>query len=188
MLAEDFSAYNKDDQLNESVTNSHTGTQVYGDGSVTYSCEDGTYTSSGKTKTAVTRIFEENTGGGTSPELFVGKNAGTFTIENIPTGSASALTLTYKSNKDPKLSSPTTGVSLGNNQPTGVDKNHTVDISIPDNTTSFDLVFTAPSDNARLDDILIVVKTAGVSSCSADPIVGAASVNGSFFFKLFGSG
>jgi uncharacterized repeat protein (TIGR02543 family) len=161
LFSENFGDYSANDVPSGSVSSVANKREIYGGGSVTYTSVNGSYTQSGKTKTAYTKIWADNLAGGTSPELLVGKNAGTFTITGIPTGNATGITLTYMSNKNPKLSSSTTDVSFSSTQPTGTEGAHSVTITIPSNTATFNLTFTAPGDNARLDNILMVVETAG---------------------------
>ena len=89
LFSEDFSGYAKDAVPSGSVTTG-TGRVVYGNANVTYSCTDGAST---------TKIYNENTGGGTAPEILVSKSNGTFVIAGIPSGSAQEITVSFTQNK-----------------------------------------------------------------------------------------
>lgn len=156
LWAEDFSGYSSNDVPSGSTANSHTGTTVYGGGSVSYSCVSG---SSGTTK-----VYAEALAGGTSPELLISKNSGSFSIAGIPTGDASAMTLTFKTNKTSGLAvtSGTTGISIGTLSISS--GTATCDIT-NSSATTFDLTITySPNNNSREDNFSLTVKTAGSGS------------------------
>ncbi len=154
LFSEDFSGYAKDAVPSGEVTTA-TGRVVYGGANVTYSVTNGSGT---------TKIYTENTAGGTSPEILVGKSNGTLTIAGIPSGGAKAITVSYKQNKQKlKVESTTTGYSGSKDEkPSSVGAN-SVDITIADGSAeTFTLVFTGSgTSNVRVDDILVTVKTAG---------------------------
>ena len=154
LFSEDFSGYAKDAVPSGEVTTA-TGRVVYGGANVTYSVTNGSGT---------TKIYTENSAGGTSPEILVGKSNGTLTIAGIPSGSAKEITVSYKQNKQKlKVESTTTGYSGSKDEkPSSVGAN-SVDITIADGSAeTFTLVFTCTgSSNVRVDDILVTVKTAG---------------------------
>lgn len=101
-----------------------------------------------------TKLYNENYAEGTAPELLLSKSNQTWTIENIPTGQATIMTLTFLSNKTSfSVTSSTTGISIK-----GSAKEW--EISAESNITSFNLTIknTSPS-NARIDNIKLTVKT-----------------------------
>lgn len=154
MWAEDFSYYVADDVPTGSIPATHTGTTIYNNGSVTYSVTNGNGT---------TKIYAATLAGGTSPELLVAKGSGTWTIEGIPTGGATELTLTYKTNNNNNtVSSTTDGVTITEGTSKASTKTFTIE---PNGSETFTLVVTnSTGSNTRVDDFSIVVKTAGGSS------------------------
>ena len=154
IFSENFSSFNSGATMT-GTKNSATGRTIYGDASVTYSYKNG----SG----AGTKIYNESSAGGTSPELLVGKNSSTFTITGIPNGGASQLQLTYKQNAQSLTSSVSgDGYSGGTNANT---KATTSTIITVGSANTFDLTFTGPSGdkNVRLDDIVITVYKGGAT-------------------------
>ena len=141
LWSEDFSDYASGSVPSGSVD------KGFGGANVTYACTDGGGT---------TKIFEEATGGGTSPELLVAKSNGTFEVTNIPTNGAASMALKYKTNaKTLTLSSPTTGISFSTTS-TKTKEEHTIIITNTGKAPSFGITFTATTtDNVRLDDILL---------------------------------
>ena len=140
---EDFTGYGT------TMPSSATGTHVYEGGTVTY-----TLTNGGTT----TKLYSEGSAGGTSPELLISKTNGAFTISSIPTGGASTMTLTFKSNHGDycAISSSTSGITVGTTTISG----SMVSVSITANSgvTSFDLAITnTNSSNTRVDDFVLVV-------------------------------
>ena len=167
LFSEDFSGYAKDAVPSGEVTTA-TGRVVYGGANVTYSVTNGSGT---------TKIYTENSAGGTSPEILVGKSNGTLTIAGIPSGSAKEITVSYKQNKQKlKVESTTTGYSGSKDEkPSSVGAN-SVDITIADGSAeTFTLVFTCTgSSNVRVDDILVTVKTAGEGAAPAKTLTSIA--------------
>jgi uncharacterized repeat protein (TIGR02543 family) len=170
LWSEDFSGYSANNVPNGSITNSHTGTTVY-DGSVTYTCTNGQ--KSGKTNGGTTKIYAEKNAGGTSPELLVGKKGGasvaggTFSISGIPSGGATKLTVSYKQNAS-GLSASVSGTEYSGSNSANTAGTKSFDVTVGSAST-FTLTFTATStSNVRLDDISVVVKTAGTGG-STDP-------------------
>lgn len=175
MWSEDFSGYAANGVPSGSITNSHTGTTVYS-GTLTYSVENGGGT---------TKVYTQNNAGGTSPELLVGKSNGTFSSSNIPSGGETSFTLTYKTNQNLSVTSGTSGVTVGSKSGTNP---YTRTITLSSSSiTNFALTFKmTSSDNARLDDISLVVNGTSYywsaptcAACEANPTVGAASLSGS---------
>ena len=121
------------------------GTTVYGSATLTYTQDD-----------TGTKLYAETLAGGTSPELLLQKSNKTWTISNIPTGEATAMTLTFKSNKTTfAVTSSTTGITISGSGTSWT-------ISQSTGITIFNLTFkNTGSSNARIDDISLTVKTAG---------------------------
>lgn len=180
LFSEDFSSYSKDDVPSGSVTTA-TGRVVYGDANVTYSCTDGNGTKPGATK-----IYNESTGGGTAPEILVGKygnggsTGGSFTIAGIPSGGAQEITVSYTQNKQ-KLKVAVSGTGYtSDGYDAKPDNVGTVsfDITVSDGADdTFTLTFSAYSSNVRVDDILVTVKTAGEGGAPA-PTLESVAVSG----------
>ena len=158
VFTEDFSGFVKDNV----PTSSNDNTFVYGGSTLTYTCINGSGT---------TKIYEESTAGGASPEILIGKNNGSLTIAGIPSGKAKTLTLTYKkNNKSLSVSVSGTGYSIG---AISGSNPYTATITVGSAET-FNLTFTATNkdDNVRLDDISIVVATTdngGTTTYNSNP-------------------
>ena len=157
LWSEDFGSYSADD--------------VPSGGTYRYVCGDG---NGGST----TKVYEQNTAGGTSPELLVAKKNGTFTAV-VPLNRASGqLTLKYKTNaKALYVSTTTEGVEGGGSFDTSGE--HTVTFTgVTPDKTSITIVFTATtSDNVRLDDIELV-GSAEVNAVEAPTF----SINGGTYY------
>lgn len=150
LWSEDFSGYAADDVPSGEITNSHTGTTVYGDVTLTYACEKGG---------TDTKIYNDKSGPNTSSNnlnLLVSKSNGTFSVSGISTGGATELTLSYGKAGSGTLavSSSTTGVTISGSTIT------------TNGASTLQLTFknTNGSKNLRIDDIVVTVKTAGSSS------------------------
>lgn len=179
LWAEDFSGWGDGDVPGgDDITNSHTGTTVYGSATLTYACKDGG---------SATKLYGGNNqlyAGGTKPELLVGKNTGTFTVSGIPNGGASEITVSYKqSNKSLTVSATGTGYSGDKTANTTATQSFDVTVG---SASTFTLTFAATqNENARLDDISVKVKTQGITYedpkveciCLADPVAGTAAVD-----------
>lgn len=146
LLSEAFDDFNKDDKPTESGAS----TIVYGNGSVTYSCVD---------EGSITKIYEENSAGGTSPEILISKSGGSFTIAGIPTGGAKVINFTYKANNTVSLSC-SSDYAVG-----GTNKNYTLTLtgSTAPETISLTLSNSSIKNNCCVDDIVVNVKTPGES-------------------------
>jgi len=155
MWAENFNGYSVGDYPNGSTSNSHTGTTVYSDGSVSYSCVAGTDSRP---------VVYDN-----DYNLLIYKKNGYFTISGIPTGDASELTLSYT-----KTGSGSLSISCSSNVKIS---GSTITVS---SGTSFDLTFenTHSSKNLRLDDISVVVKTAGAAGSTKTLVYNANGADG----------
>ena len=131
--AEDFSGYSADNVPSGSRNNDDTGTTLYGGGSVTYGCTSG--------DGGTTKIYEETSAGGSSPELMLSKYSGTFTVTGLPKAGASGRILSTSRSFSVAARSATAGTT-----------SFTITCG-SDNT--FGLTFTGPSGNknARIDDI-----------------------------------
>ncbi len=121
------------------------GTTVYGGATLTYA-----------QSSTNTKLYEEVLAGGESPELLLSKSNQTWTISNIPTGQATGMALTFKSNKTTfDVTSTTTGITISGSQ-----KSWT--IATTSSVTTFNLTIkNTGSSNARIDDIVLSVTTAG---------------------------
>ncbi len=124
-----------------------TGTTIYGDASITYS------QSSNNTKG-----YSETYAGGTAPELLLAKSNTTWTIAGIPTGGATKMTLSFLSNKTTfNVTSSTAGITISGSQKTW-------NIETTDEITTFTLTIkNTGGDNARLDNVSLVVSEGGIS-------------------------
>ncbi len=154
LFSEDFSSYAKDAVPSGTVTTA-TGRVVYGNANVTYTCTNGGST---------TKIYNENTGGGTAPEILVSKSQGAFAVAGIPSGGAKAITVSFTQNKQALTVEPTgTGYTGSISGKPGDVGTRTFDITVADGAdATFTLTFTGSgSSNVRVDDILVTVKTAG---------------------------
>jgi|GEM_PF-78163 len=124
-----------------------TGTHVFEGGTVSYTLTDGGST---------TKLYNENNAGGTKPELLVSKTNGSFKVSGIPTGNATALTLTYNANYDYCVITASNDISLRNDATFG-NKLKTVVLIVPAGVTSFDLEFKNTNDsNCRVDNFMLV--------------------------------
>ena len=128
LWSENFSSYSADD--------------VPSGGTYSYAC------------TSSTKIYDAVLAGGTTPELLVAKNGGTFTAVISLNNASGTLQLTYKTNaKAMSVSTTTENISGGGSFNTSGE--HTVTFTgVTTSMTSITIVFTATSsDNVRLDDI-----------------------------------
>ncbi len=162
LWSEDFSGFANNVDPSGDYTNSHTGTTVYGDATVTYSKDNGggttqTYTSGGPNSNA---------------NLLIAKSDGIFSISGIPTGGATELTVSYAKSGSGTIaiSSSTTGVTIsGSTSGSTITTNGASTLQLTFKNTS--------GSNLRIDDISVKVKTAGtvtkVSIPSFSPAAGA---------------
>ena len=95
--------------------------------------------------------------------LLLSKNGGTWTVSGIPSGSATAVSLTFKTNAKDRFSGLTTtteGVTIGEMvAPKETSKPYTYgyDITLAAGVKKFDLTFTCSAgSNVRLDDIVLL--------------------------------
>jgi len=150
-------------------------TTVYGDAEVTYSCNNGGGT---------TKIFNEKLAGGTAPELLIAKKNGSLTVSGVPTGGAVVMTLSFKTNKTTgfTVATSTKGITVGDISYNSSLKTMSCDISNSDNVETFDFVVTyTASDNSRVDNFELVVKTAGstgITTYKKDPCGGGSAPSG----------
>ena len=126
------------------------GTTIYGSATITYSQND-----------TGTKGYNEKLAGGTAPELLLKQSNKTWTISGIPTGGATGMSLTFKSNKttfDVTVSSTKLAVS-------GSQKSWTISLkSGQTDPGTFNLTIkNTGSANARIDDVVLKVTTAGSS-------------------------
>lgn len=171
LWAESFTGFS----ANNVPSSSNASTEVYGEGSVTYSCVDGGTN---------TKIYAENSAGGTSPELLISKNGGSFTVSGIPTGNATSMTLTFKSNNGCTISSGTDGVTIGPNL-----GSHTYAVTLDPAKPTISLTFTNSDtkNNTRVDNIQLVAGapvagitvTTGAATATSTAAGTTATLNGS---------
>ena len=137
LWVEDFSGFT----ANDIPLASNSGTIVYGSGSVDYVCGG-----------SGTKVYAANLAGGSAPELLVSKTDGSFSVNGVPTGAATTMTLSYAANNNSLgVSSSTVGITLTKI----TDKVYKIEAS--SGITSFDLVFSNVSNgNTRLDNISVV--------------------------------
>ena len=157
LWAEDFSGWGDGDvPSGDDITNSHTGTTVYGDATLTYACVNGD---------SNTRLYGGNNtlyAGGVKPELLVGKNTGTFTVSGIPNGGASEITVSYKQN-DKSLTVSASGTGYSGTNTASTTDTQSFDVTVGSAST-FTLTFAATTNsNVRMDDISVRVKTQGIT-------------------------
>ena len=142
---EDFTGYGT------TMPSTATGAHVYCGGTVTY----------GLTNGGATTALNDGTqysGGGSAPELLISKTNGSYTISGIPTGSATGMTLTFKSNHGDycTVTSGTSGITVGT--PSVSSGVVTTVITATSGVTSFDLTITnTNSSNTRVDDFMLIV-------------------------------
>jgi hypothetical protein len=148
--SEDFSDYAADD--------------IPSGGTYSYACANGGST---------TKVYSQNSAGGTSPELLVSKSSGSFTAE-IPLlypayAYSGNLTLTFKSNANNiNVKTTTDGLAVSEEESSGAGVTfsttgtHKVTFTgITNSTENITIVFTATSNNnVRLDDIVLKGKQA----------------------------
>lgn len=161
--SEDFTGATSDAAITAPTNSAYTG--------VTYTCTNGTGTSD----YGSTVIKNENTGGGTKPEIMIGKKGkgnsatgGKFTAVIPLDNYEGTLTLTYYQNKQTlKVSSTTTGVSGGQTlKPSAVGQQTTTFTGITTAMTSITIVFEATTtSNVRLDNIVLTgTKVTGIAA------------------------
>ena len=140
---EDFTGYGT--TMPATATDSH----VFGGGTVSYTLTDGGST---------TKLYSADLAGGVAPELLVSKDGGKFKISGIPTGSVSAMTLTYSINNDNCSVSATNGVELLDGGTSFEDNVKTVVFTVPEGVSSFDLELTntIKDQNCRVDNFVLV--------------------------------
>ena len=183
---------------------------VYGKALVSYA-----YSDNGTNKTLV---YGQNSAGGTSPELLIGKKAdagatvwGIFTASGIPTSGFGTLTLSYIANGDITFTSTTPGISFGDISSDG--NSRTVVITNANTADYINISFeNQTTGNVRIDDIVLAAGapvpgiTVATSAATATASVAGttATLNGSltlvngavnanvtsagFYYKVNGSG
>ena len=170
LFSENFGGYSADDVPNGVVSAAEGIRVIYGDATVTYTSVNGDGTKPGTTK-----IWAETVAGGTSPEILIGKkgssgtHGGSLSIAGIPSGGAKVITVSWKQNLQ-KLTGKLEGKGYSTTydfpKPTAeAGKTNTTvsfDITVADDADdTFTLTLETGTSNVRVDDILVVVKTAG---------------------------
>ena len=163
LWSEDFSSYANSAVPSGSVTNSQSGTTVYGGLTLTYACE-----------VSGTQIY---TSGGPSSgnNLLIKYNNGSFTVSGISTGGASELTLSYA-----KGGSGTLSVSV-TSSPTGASISGSTITTNGASTIDITFKNTHGSKNLRLDDPTIKVKTAGSSDEATSVVINHSEVKNNIY-------
>lgn len=173
---EAFSGYSANTTFSSAAIITTGEHEAVGNASITYTTYSPTATN--------TRVYSDNTAGGTSPEIIIQKNGGYFKAANISVSGESTLTLDYYTNND-ALSVSTTNtsdVSFSSVSSTGKKRTRTVTIADPSKTTTFDIIFTTPSsDNIRLDNVKLFIPgtaatTPSLSAASTDLTIAVGSL------------
>ena len=149
MLSDPFTDYANNAQP---AAPGNTNAQTYASG-ITY-----TYSNDSNSPTRV--LIDDNGPNGSSDANMLVKSGQWYQINNIPSGSASELTLTLKKSGSGTLNIST---STSNTSITSVTANEEYTISFDDEVSTFNIKFAASSNNLRIDDIEIKVKTQGTS-------------------------
>ena len=131
-----------------SPSDNATPSSNYGHGTIVWNGGTITYKQSANT----VYVRNENTGGGTAPELLLSGN-NTWTVSSIPTGGAKKLSLTWSSNN----TKTTVSISPAEAKISGSSKNYTIE---PNGVENINLVFSS-SSNSRLDNVELKVTEAG---------------------------
>ena len=161
LWSEDFSGYSADAVPSGDITNSHTGTAVYGGVTLSYACTvSGTkvYSSGGPT-------------GGSGNNLLIKSKNGSFSVSGISTGGAAELTVTFAKGGSGSLSvtSSTTGVTIsGSTSGSTITTNGASTLQLTFKNTN------TGTSNLRIDNIQVAVKTAGssVKAPTFSPVAG----------------
>jgi len=127
-------------------TTNGSGTVVFGEKAITYSCVGSS-----------TKIYSTGTAyaGGTLPEILIAKSNGSLKVADIPTGNATKVTLSFKSNKANTVFNISTSVAGATVE---TPSNLSWTITLPSGTKVFDVTITnTSSSNARVDNLQIVV-------------------------------
>ena len=132
-----------------------------------------------------TKIYEESTAGGKSPELLVNKkqNSGSFTATIKLNGATGSATLSYKANKS-SLAVTAKNATVGNITATGNDYSCPIAIETGAEEITITFATTNKSTNVRLDDIKLfqgeAKKPAGLSWGTASRTVTIGSEDNVF--------
>lgn len=140
LWGEDFSLYSADEVPGDGEGEGWGGTVI------DYSVENGGGT---------TKIYAQNTAGGESPEILVGKSNGTFVAANIPTAGWTKFTLTYYTNQSGlSVLTSIAGAEISNAELIG-EKHYRRTIDIKESAALYQTItFKMTSgSNARLDGI-----------------------------------
>ncbi|MCQ2348320.1 MAG: InlB B-repeat-containing protein [Paludibacteraceae bacterium] len=114
---------------------------------------------------STTKLYNETSAGGTSPELLVSKSGGSLTNSSISLlGSTGPYILTFKANNNKlSVSSSTEGVEVSDISLVS-GKTYTCTITVPAKTESIALTFSnSTSNNTRLDDIELIGTAAAIT-------------------------
>lgn len=109
---------------------------------------------------STTKVYSQNTAGGTAPEILISSGNGSLTANIDLNGTSGNLTLSFKSNNPGYLSvtSETAGVVIGTPVTDKTAKTFVCEITVPSGVAVLNLSITnTKSSNARVDDISLVV-------------------------------
>lgn len=104
-----------------------------------------------------TKIYADKLAGGTSPELLIGKNGGSFSATIPMNGKSGELTLTFLSNRN-YVAVTATNATIG--EVTAAGSSYTYPVTVEAGTESVTIVFSNPSGNARFDNVKLYQGTA----------------------------
>ena len=108
---------------------------------------------------STTKVYNENSAGGTAPEILISKGNGSLTANIDLNGTSGNLTLSFKSNNPSYLSvtSETAGVVIGTPVTDKTAKTFVCEITVSSGVAVLNLSITnTKSSNARVDDISLV--------------------------------
>ena len=104
-----------------------------------------------------TKIYAENLATGTSPELLIGANGGSFSATIPMNGKSGEMTLTFLSNKN-YVAVTATNATIGTKVAAG--NSYTYPVTVEAGTESITITFTNNSKNARFDNVKLYQGTA----------------------------
>jgi hypothetical protein len=104
-----------------------------------------------------TKIYDAYLAGGTSPELLVGKNGGSFSVTIPLNGKSGDMILSYKANYD-RITITATGATIGDK--TAVGTSYSIPVTVAAGTESVTLKFENTQSNVRFDDAKLYQGTA----------------------------
>ena len=126
------------------------GTTIYGGSSITYNQSNSN-----------TKAYDATLAGGASPELLLSKEGGCWYIYNVPVGGAQEMSLSFKSNKTTfSVTVSNSDISVGGSQCEWTLKNSNISLQ----NCTITIKNTSNSENARIDDVQLIITKSGTSS------------------------